>query len=109
MKKRKFDETLDEVREELKYQWDKLTQRELNTLEAELDRMVALLQDRYDYTREQAIKSVESFVEEYGERARDALHKRLEQLRQEPARAFPLIWIALAVISGTVLLTRLRK
>jgi uncharacterized protein YjbJ (UPF0337 family) len=62
MKKDVLQEKLKELRAAVKQRWGVLTDKDLDTVDAELDKLPGLLQEKYGYTREQAEKEIEMFL-----------------------------------------------
>lgn len=50
---------------EIKKQWGKLTDDDLDVIEGEHDKLVGLVQERYGYAREDAEREVNRFLERY--------------------------------------------
>ncbi len=48
-----------QVRGQVKIWWGKLTDSDLDQINGERERLIGKLQERYGYTREQAVKEVE--------------------------------------------------
>jgi len=48
---------------EVKKQWGKLTDDEIDQINGQHEKMVGLLQERYGYTRERAERELDEFVE----------------------------------------------
>ena len=55
---------------EIKEQWGKLTDDELDKIEGRRDKFVGLLQERYGYTREKAEEELQNFLSAYDENDR---------------------------------------
>jgi uncharacterized protein YjbJ (UPF0337 family) len=49
------------LRGEVKQRWGALTDKDLDTVDGMLDRLPGLLQTRYGYTKEQAVKEIDLF------------------------------------------------
>ena len=52
-----------QIRGEVKKQWGKLTDDELEMVDGQVDKLVGIVQERYGYSREQAEREVNTFVE----------------------------------------------
>jgi uncharacterized protein YjbJ (UPF0337 family) len=50
---------LKQLRDAIKQRWGALTDKDLDTVDVELDQLPGLLQTRYEYTREQAEKEID--------------------------------------------------
>ena len=50
---------------EIKKQWGKLTDDDLQVIEGQQDKLVGLVQERYGYAREKAEQEVDNFLEKY--------------------------------------------
>lgn len=59
-------ENWEEMREEVRKTWDRLTDEDLETIRGDYESLISFLQDRYDYTRQQAIHEVDRFLEMIG-------------------------------------------
>jgi uncharacterized protein YjbJ (UPF0337 family) len=51
-----------QLKGEVKNQWGKLTDDDLDRIEGNSDKLVGLLQERYGYQRDQAEKEVDQFL-----------------------------------------------
>jgi uncharacterized protein YjbJ (UPF0337 family) len=51
-----------QMKGELKRQWGKLTDDELDQIEGNKDKLVGLVQERYGYARDQASREVDEFL-----------------------------------------------
>jgi len=109
LNRRKFRRKFRRIRKDLTREWAKFTQNDLHNIEDELDRIVELFEKRYGYSSEQAIEELERYVQTYGKRTREVLNEELEQLREKPKRALPLLWGVMAVIGAGLLLMRFRS
>jgi uncharacterized protein YjbJ (UPF0337 family) len=56
-----------QVKGEVKKQWGKLTDDDLQIVEGQHDKLVGLIQERYGYAREQAEREVNRFLEKYND------------------------------------------
>lgn len=54
-----------QMKGEVKKQWGKLTNDEIDQIEGEQEKMVGLLQTKYGYTREKAERALTDFVRKY--------------------------------------------
>jgi uncharacterized protein YjbJ (UPF0337 family) len=54
-----------QLRGEVKRQWGKLTDDELDQAEGAYDKVAGKIQERYGYTRERAESELDSFLNEY--------------------------------------------
>ncbi len=62
MSKDIMQEKLKELRDAVKQRWGALTEKDLDTVDGELDQLPGLLQARYGYTKEQAQKEIALFL-----------------------------------------------
>ncbi|MCB0123767.1 MAG: hypothetical protein KDE58_16050, partial [Caldilineaceae bacterium] len=99
---------LQEVRDELAREWEKLTEKDLHSIEDELDRIVGLFEKRYGYSSERALAELERYVDRYGERTRAVLNERLKAFQKKPKQALPLLWGLMTVVGMVALLRRFR-
>jgi len=99
---------LQEVRDELAREWEKLTEKDLHSIEDELDRIVGLFEKRYGYSSERSLAELERYVDRYGERTRAALNERLKAFQKKPKQALPLLWGLMTVVGMVMLLRRFR-
>lgn len=56
-----------QVKGEVKKQWGKLTDDDLQIIEGERDKLIGLVQERYGYAREKAEQEVDNFLEKYSD------------------------------------------
>lgn len=56
-----------QLRGEIRKQWGKLTDDDLDTVEGETERLVGVLQERYGYTRQRAEEELGRFLRGSGE------------------------------------------
>jgi len=54
-----------QVKGEVKKQWGKLTDDDLQVIEGQQDKLIGLVQERYGYAREKAEQEVDNFLEKY--------------------------------------------
>jgi len=54
-----------QIKGEVKVQWGKLTDDEVDQIDGDYDKMVGMLQEKYGYEREQAEKEAERFFEQH--------------------------------------------
>jgi uncharacterized protein YjbJ (UPF0337 family) len=62
MSKDMMQDKLKQLRDEVKQRWGALTDKDLDSIDGELDQLPGLLQARYGYTREQAEKEIALFL-----------------------------------------------
>ena len=62
MSKDIMQEKLKELRDAVKQRWGALTEKDLDSVDGELDQLPGLLQARYGYTKEQAQKEIALFL-----------------------------------------------
>jgi uncharacterized protein YjbJ (UPF0337 family) len=98
-----------EIRGGLKREWGKLTHNERVRMEGELDRMVGLFQKRYGYTQMRAVKALEHYVHDYGERTKEILGEQWKGLRKNPTRGHTWLWIFMAILGVVLFLVRVRR
>lgn len=55
-----------QLRGEVKKQWGKLTDDDLDVIEGESEKLIGRLQERYGYTRQQAEQEVTQFMDKHG-------------------------------------------
>ena len=70
-----------EMRGELKSWWGKLTDDDFEWIGGQKDRLIGLIQERYGYTRDQALNEMERRFDEYMNKAGETMQsaaKRLE-------------------------------
>lgn len=56
-----------QLKGEVKKQWGKLTDDDLQIVEGQHDKLVGLVQERYGYARERAEQEVERFLDQYND------------------------------------------
>lgn len=56
-----------QLKGEIKKQWGKLTDDDLQIVEGQHDKLVGLVQERYGYARERAEQEVERFLNQYND------------------------------------------
>jgi uncharacterized protein YjbJ (UPF0337 family) len=54
-----------QVKGEVKKQWGKLTNDEIDQIEGEYDKMVGVLQEKYGYEKEKAQREANEFLENF--------------------------------------------
>jgi uncharacterized protein YjbJ (UPF0337 family) len=54
-----------QVKGEVKKQWGRLTDDDLQVIEGHQDKLIGLVQERYGYAREKAEQEVDNFLEKY--------------------------------------------
>jgi uncharacterized protein YjbJ (UPF0337 family) len=54
-----------QLRGEVKQQWGKLTDDDLDRAEGRRDKMVGVIQERYGYTKDRAEREVDDFLDEH--------------------------------------------
>lgn len=57
-----FAEKWEQIRDEVQEQWSRLTDADLKEIQGQMSRLVRLLQERYDYSRERVEREVGSFL-----------------------------------------------
>jgi uncharacterized protein YjbJ (UPF0337 family) len=57
-----------QLRPQLRSWWDRLTEADLMTIDGQKDRLISIVQQRYDYPRERAQQEVERRLQEFGGR-----------------------------------------
>src|SRR5690349_11097277 len=62
-----------QMRGELKTWWGKLTDDDFDRISGQKDKLVGLIQERYEYTREQAEQEIERRLQEYGDKTGGAV------------------------------------
>ena len=62
MNKDMMQDKLKQLRDEVKQRWGALTDKDLDTVDVKLVQLPGLLQARYGYTREQAEKEIDLFL-----------------------------------------------
>ena len=62
MSKDIMQEKLKELRDAVKQRWGALTEKDLDSVDGELDQLPGLLQARYGYTRDQAEMEIDLFL-----------------------------------------------
>jgi uncharacterized protein YjbJ (UPF0337 family) len=58
-----------QVKGEIKSQWGKLTDDDLDRIEGDAEKLVGRVQERYGYARDQAQREVDSFLNRYPSRS----------------------------------------
>ena len=53
---------LKQIRDAVKQRWGALTDKDLDTVDGKMDQLPGLLQARYGYTKEQAVKEIDLFL-----------------------------------------------
>jgi uncharacterized protein YjbJ (UPF0337 family) len=71
-----FEGKWKQVRGEAKVWWGKLTDHDLDKVAGQFEVFIGLLQEKYGYSRERAVKEISKHVEEYEAR----LKKRIPTL-----------------------------
>jgi uncharacterized protein YjbJ (UPF0337 family) len=51
-----------QLKGEVKSQWGKLTNDDLDRIEGDTDKLIGRVQERYGYAREQAVREVDDFL-----------------------------------------------
>jgi uncharacterized protein YjbJ (UPF0337 family) len=59
-----------QLRGEIRDKWGQLTDDELDQIAGKRDKLAGLLQERYGYTRMEAEKEIDAFLDEWEERVR---------------------------------------
>ncbi len=95
-----------QLRGEWKRGWGKFTSDDRQRLEGELDRVLGLVQQRYGYTRENAVNEIEHYVQRYGKRAKATVSDKVDQLRGRKTRTFPWGWVVAGLLGMIVYLAR---
>jgi uncharacterized protein YjbJ (UPF0337 family) len=54
-----------QVRGEIKSQWGKLTDNDLDRIEGKSEKLAGILQERYGYTRQEAERRIADFLEHF--------------------------------------------
>ena len=54
-----------QLKGEIKKQWGKLTDDDLDVVQGQHEKLIGLVQERYGYAREQAEREVERFLDRY--------------------------------------------
>ena len=57
-----LQDKLKQLRDAVKQRWGVLTDKDLDTVDEELDKLPGLLQEKYGYTKEQAEKEIDIFL-----------------------------------------------
>jgi DNA repair ATPase RecN len=70
-----FTEMLEDARDELQARWDKLTDRELDRIRSRRDQLADLLQEKYNYTVDEANEYLDEFASTY-QKKRDMLVRK---------------------------------
>jgi uncharacterized protein YjbJ (UPF0337 family) len=79
-----FAEKWEQIQDEVQEQWSRLTDADLKEIQGQMSRLVHLLQERYDYSRERVEKEVESFLTKFdnGFKPTDTLSKTTDALSE---------------------------
>jgi uncharacterized protein YjbJ (UPF0337 family) len=62
MSKDMMQNKLKQLRDSVRQRWGALTDKDLDTVDVKLDQLPGLLQARYGYTKEQALKEIDLFL-----------------------------------------------
>ena len=65
MDKELFRGRWNEMQSEIKTQWGKLSDHEVNQIEGDLDKLTMTLQERYAYSKEQAKDILDNFLKRF--------------------------------------------
>lgn len=57
-----------QIRGEVKKQWGKLTDDDLDQVNGNMDKLTGILQERYGYSRQEAEEHVQHFMSDYDDR-----------------------------------------
>jgi uncharacterized protein YjbJ (UPF0337 family) len=84
-----FAEKWEQIRGEVKKQWSRLTDADLKEVEGQMTRLIRLLQERYDYSRERVEREVSSLLTRFdnGFRPTDTLGKATDTISETVASA----------------------
>lgn len=87
----------DQVRSDANRKWDRLTDEDLDQIKGNMEQLVSLVQQKYDYTRDQAQQEVTRFMDSHNGRAYQ-IARRLPGDMHHEVRRHP--WAAVATAMG---------
>jgi uncharacterized protein YjbJ (UPF0337 family) len=91
-----------QVRNDVKHRWDKLTEEDVERVKGDIDELVSLVEQKYGYTRKAAESEVKRFLKQYDRTVRDVVKKVPKEVRLSIAR-YPGAALATALIALFVL------
>jgi ElaB/YqjD/DUF883 family membrane-anchored ribosome-binding protein len=82
-----FAEKWEQIQDEVQEQWSRLTDADLKEIQGQMSRLVHLLQERYDYSRERVEQEVEGFLTKFdnGSKSADTLSKATDTISETMA------------------------
>lgn len=101
MKRVELEGKMRQLRGRMKARWAHLTDDDIALIEAQIEQMVGMLQERYGYAPERARSDLERYLREYNEEAQHLFSKTMERVQSQlekvepPSR--PWLWGGLAI------------
>jgi ElaB/YqjD/DUF883 family membrane-anchored ribosome-binding protein len=92
----------DQLREDVKRQWSRLTDDDLDQIKGNLEALVRLVQEKYEYTTEEAQREVTRFLDDHNGRTTQMV-RRIPSDMDHEVRQHPWAAIATAIGLGIVL------
>lgn len=87
----------DQLRDDVKRKWNKLTDDDLDQIKGDMERLVSLIEEKYGYTRDQAQQDVTRFMDSHDNRMTQMV-RRLPAEMDSEVRKRP--WAAVATAIG---------
>jgi len=97
-----FTRRWNQIRRDTKRQWDRLTDEDLDQVKGNLEELVSLVQQKYDYTKDQAEQEVTRFMNDHDGKAVQIV-RRLPSDMDQKVRLYPWAAVATAIGLGVVL------
>jgi len=97
-----FTEKWDQVRRDLRREWSRLTDEDLEQIKGNVERLAGLVQQKYSYTKDQAQMEVTRFMDSHDGKAYQ-IARRLPGNVNEGVRRHPWAAVATAMGLGLVL------
>jgi uncharacterized protein YjbJ (UPF0337 family) len=92
-----FSGRWDQLRRDVQREWSRLTDEDLDQIKGNMDELVSLLQEKYDYTRDEAQHEVTRFLDSHDNRAVQIVRQMPSDMDKELHR-HP--WAAVAAAIG---------
>lgn len=87
----------DQLREDVKRQWSKLTDEDLDQIKGNLEELVRMVQEKYEYTREEAQREVTRFLDSHNGKGTQMV-RRIPGDMDHAVKLHP--WTAIATAIG---------
>lgn len=92
-----------QMRGSIKERWGRLNDDDLNRIQGRVEQLIGVIQERYGYTRQQAKREVEHYLDAYNEQS-DQMQEQVQNAMDEApdriGRTFRKSWTALIVAVG---------